>query len=339
MHRQTDQAIQYSTRPLIQNTSMEESSGRGSAPSFKAKDCPTEYLLAAAAAAAINYPLWRAAAVGQSGFSVASLEIAGQRVPATLATYAYAFAPPYKGVVATVVGMTWARAAIFYGSDYGRDVLRSYLKENDETKAGGGDSTSSLSSSMSIASTIAPPLVVSTVVQCVNMPIVRATITLQDPNSNLRNVPSSVRQIYQNHGVAGLWHGTSAGVMKSVPKYCTAVIVKDLMDDWLEEVDPSSQTYSTDRLKRSAYKSVAAGIAGATLTNPVDCIRNEMFKTNLGLRDTVWHLKREMGYSFVTRGLGKNLVAVSIPVACTIFFTDALIQLKTASLTNPSAAR
>ena len=33
------------------------------------------------------------------------------------------FGPPYKGVTATIFGMTWARAAIFYGSDVGRDAM------------------------------------------------------------------------------------------------------------------------------------------------------------------------------------------------------------------------
>jgi len=103
----------------------------------------------------------------------------------------------------------------------------------------------------------------------------------------------------------------------------------------LPPADPSSPTYGSDRLWRSALKSVAAGIAGAALTNPLDVIRNEMFKTNAGLIDTVRHLKRELGYSFLARGLGKNLVAVSIPVACTIFFTDALIHLSTANQLNP----
>lgn len=36
----------------------------------------------------------------------------------------------------------------------------------------------------------------------------------------------SLREIYRNRGVSGLWHGTSAGVMKTVPKYCVAVAVK-----------------------------------------------------------------------------------------------------------------
>lgn len=272
-----------------------------------AKDHPAEYFTASGLAAAINYPLWRASAVGQSGFAVEALHVGGQRVPAALAPYLYGFLPPYKGLLATVTGMTWARAAIFWGSDYGKDVMR---------RQGYSDSLS----------TLVPPLVVSTLVQCINMPLVRSTITLQDPQSNHRTVTASVRYIYATHGLGGLWHGTSAGILKTVPKYCTAVIVKDAMEDWLPPADPHSPSYETDRLWRSAAKSSAAGVAGAALTNPLDVIRNEMFKTNLGLMTTVRQLYEELGWSFVSRGLGKNLIAVSIPVACTIFFTDTLIH-------------
>jgi len=159
------------------------------------------------------------------------------------------------------------------------------------------------------------------------MPIVRASITLQNPQSNLPNTTAAVRQIYQSHGLSGLWHGTSAGILKTVPKYCTAVLVKDYMETvLLAPADPSSPTYDSDRLWRSAYKSAAAGILGAALTNPLDVIRNEMFKTNKSMVDTVRALNAELGYSFLTRGMGKNLVAVAIPISCTIFFTDALIQ-------------
>jgi hypothetical protein len=261
------------------------------------KNYPREYLIASALAATINYPLWRASAIGQSGFVVES-----SRIPALLSPYVHAFAPPYKGALATVLGMTWARAAIFWGSDYGKEQLMQ----------------------MGIAESVAtvlPPLVVSTIVQCVNMPLVRATITIQDPQSKLPNVAAALRYIHETHGWAGLWHGTSAGVLKTVPKYCTAVVVKGFMEDWLPPpTDPS------ERLWRSAYKSAAAGIAGAALTNPLDVIRNEMFKTNLEMTPTVQKLWRELGVRFLARGLGKNMIAVAIPVACTIFFTDALVH-------------
>eukprot|EP00978_Attheya_sp_CCMP212_P049584 scaffold685580_cov55-Attheya_sp.AAC.2 len=83
---------------------------------------------------------------------------------------------------------------------------------------------------------------------------------------------------------------------------------------------------SQEKLWRSAVKSMTAGAAGAALTNPLDVIRNEMFKTNLGLTDTMKHLHSEIGWDFLVRGMGKNLIAVAIPVGSTIFFTDALIQ-------------
>jgi hypothetical protein len=85
-----------------------------------AKDHPLEYFIASAAAAAINYPLWRASAIAQSGFSVTNANIIGMRVPASISPYVYAFVPPYKGMVGVISGMTWARAAIFWGSDYGK---------------------------------------------------------------------------------------------------------------------------------------------------------------------------------------------------------------------------
>lgn len=274
-----------------------------------AKDYPVEYFAASALAASINYPLWRASAVGQSGFVVRNLQVASIRLPQAVSTYVYGFLPPYKGLVATVGGMTYARAAIFWGSDYGRDVLRS--QGYSETVA-----------------TVAPPLVVSTIVQITNQPLIRATITLQDPNPEkpLRNVMHAIRYLYKTRGIQGLWHGTTVGLFKTVPKYITAVVVKDYMEEHLPQANPSSPTYHYDRLERSAVKSATAGIIGAALTNPLDVIRNEMFKTHHGMMRTIKDLQAEMGWNWMGRGLGKNMVAVAIPIACTIFFTDAFIQ-------------
>ena len=210
-----------------------------------AKDYPFQYFLASAAAATINYPLWRASAIGQSGFHVPTT---GRLVPQFIAPYVFALSPPYKGAVATVFGMTWARAAIFYGSDAGRDLMRSSRYNCSD-----------------LVSTVVPPLVVSTAVQFVNMPVVRATVTIQDPASQLPNVWASVKHIYRTHGVAGLWHGTSAGILKTVPKYCTAVIVKDVMEEWLEPPDPSlsSAAYKHEQLKKSAIKRLSICLGSA----------------------------------------------------------------------------
>ena len=150
-------------------------------------------------------------------------------------------------------GMTWARAAIFYGSDLGK----SFMKE--------------CGYSSSLAQTI-PPFIISTIVQVVNMPIVRATITIQDPKSEVQNVPQALMHIYKTRGLSALWHGVSAAILKTVPKYIIAVAVKDYMEAVLPAADPADK-YSS--LSRAAVKSVTAGVAGAALTNPLDVLRNE----------------------------------------------------------------
>lgn len=293
--------------------------------SSQAKEHPYSYLCASTLSAIINYPLWRASAIGQSGFRVTTLNVPLtmrpllEVVPLSFRSYMHAFAPPYKGMLATIAGMTWARAAIFWGSDIGKDILQ--------------NSFPTLPSSVV---TLAPPLVTSIFVQCVNQPVVRASITLQNPESTLMNIRESIRYIYSKYGLNGLWHGTSAGILKTVPKYCTAIIVKDFMDGILPQIDAQSPSYKTDNMVRSACKSATAGIAGAVLTNPFDVVRNEMFKTNLSLMDTVRKLREETGWKFLWRGMGKNLVAVSIPVASTIFFTDLLIQLNKNNNNNDS---
>lgn len=272
-----------------------------------ASDHPVEYFAASTLAAVLNYPLWRASALGQSGFRVSLQSNFASSVPPSLAPYVFAFTPPYKGLGATVMGMSWARAAIFYGSDRGKEIL----------VAMGVSPTTA---------TVVPPLIVSTGVQIVNMPLVRATISLQNPESSIPNIRESLKQIYKQNGIGGFWHGTSAGVLKSVPKYCTAVLVKDYIAKVLPPVDELSPTKKRDMLVQSAIKSSLAGVAGAALTNPLDVIRNEMFKTNLSFIDACRSLHSELGYRFLVRGMSKNLVAVSIPVASTIFFTDVFIQ-------------
>lgn len=272
-----------------------------------AKDYPIQYFGASAIAALFNYPLWRASAIGQSAFHVPKY----QYFSAAMSPYIFAMLPPYKGAIATVFGMTWARAAIFYGSDAGRDYLQATYQCSDEVAI------------------VVPPLIVSTIVQFINMPVVRATVTIQDPACTVPNVWASIKEIYRTHGVKGLWHGTSAGILKTVPKYCTAIIVKDIMEVYLPKPDKdllTSDQYKFYTLQNSAIKSITAGIAGAVLTNPLDVIRNEMFKTNQHIIHTTVQLYRNTGYAFLYRGMGKNVVAVALPVACTIFFTDALIE-------------
>lgn len=157
------------------------------------------------------------------------------------------------------------------------------------------------------------------------MPLVRATITIQDPKCELPNVRSALIHIYDTRGVKGLWHGVSAGVLKTVPKYITAVLVKDYMEANLPPATPGNEV---SLLTRSAVKSVVAGVAGAALTNPLDVLRNEMFKTDLSVFDAFRKLVKEEGWAFATRGLTSNVTAVAIPIAMTIFVTDILQSIK-----------
>ena len=61
--------------------------------------------------------------------------------------------------------------------------------------------------------------------------------------------------------------------------------------------------------------------------SPLDVIRNEQFKTHEGIVRTTQQLWNNMGFRFLTRGLGKNLIAVAMPVGMTIFFTDMFVEL------------
>ena len=76
----------------------------------------TTYLSASGISAILNFPLWKAATIGQAGFAEAAQGF--------WAKIRILLGPPYKGVAATMFGMTWARAAIFYCSDYGKEVPR-----------------------------------------------------------------------------------------------------------------------------------------------------------------------------------------------------------------------
>mmetsp|Transcript_80303 Transcript_80303/g.240567 ORF Transcript_80303/g.240567 Transcript_80303/m.240567 type:complete len:279 (-) Transcript_80303:314-1150(-) len=253
------------------------------------------------AAAIINFPLWKAAAIGQSGFQEAAGTWMGRMK--------LVFGPPYKGVAATIFGMTWARAAIFYFSDHGKEAL---LR--------GGFSSA-------LATTL-PPVVVSVIVQLVNQPIVRGTIMLQDPSSTQPNVVSQLVVLWRQRGWQGLWHGSTVSVFKTVPKYATAIWVKDIVQAALPPptAPEGAPGHHTQVLCRSAAKSVAAGVAGAALTNPLDVIRNEMFKTEEGLVATTKRLWKLEGAGFMSRGMQRNLVAVAAPIGMTIFLTDTIIE-------------
>jgi hypothetical protein len=68
-------------------------------------------------AAVVNFPLWRASAIAQSGF-----KLEGENV--WVRYYRAVTQPPFRGVMATMLGMTWARGTIFYGSDLGKSLMK-----------------------------------------------------------------------------------------------------------------------------------------------------------------------------------------------------------------------
>jgi hypothetical protein len=67
-----------------------------------AKEHPFEYIGASGLSAIINYPLWRASAIGQSGFRITTSAFQGNALAGMIATsvpnfmvpYVHAFAPP-----------------------------------------------------------------------------------------------------------------------------------------------------------------------------------------------------------------------------------------------------
>ena len=178
-------------------------------------DDPDCHFAAAFVAAIVNFPLWRASAIAQSGFKLEGSSI-------VVRYYKAVVQPPFRGVVATMLGMTWARGAIFWGSDAGKYFLRDQGFSN------------------AVATTV-PPMLTGIVVQTVNMPIVRSTITIQDPSCKMETVREALVHIYKTRGVKGLWHGVSAGIMKTVPKYVTAVAVKDWCELKLPKADPADR--------------------------------------------------------------------------------------------------
>lgn len=256
------------------------------------------YFAASGISAFICFPLWKAAAVSQSGFAMKSTSPARR--------YWEAAKPPWRGCLNVVFGMSWARAAIFYGSDRGKRCLEDL---------GYGV----------ICSVSLPPMLISAVVQVCNQPFTRASVTLQDPKCELSLRQSwfptvaVMRHLLETKGLGSWFVGTNAAVLKVVPKYLTAIVVKDFMEKRLRQ--PESCAAST-RLIRSVKKSATAGIAGALLTNPFDVLRNEMFKTEEPFGTTFRRLCRTEGSRWLYRGWDKNIMAVAMPIACTILLTD-----------------
>jgi len=262
---------------------------------------PAPYFAASGVSALAFFPLWKAAAIGQSGYAVAG--------ESYFAKYWQAIKPPWRGSAVVIGGMTWARACIFFGSDKGSV----YLKAQGYSHI--------------VASSV-PALTLSCIVQVTNQPFVRTSIMLQNPGEAMaaRTFPNlcMMKHLAQTKGIGSLWLGTNAGILKTAPKYMVAILIKDTMGDYLAPADKNDKTA---QIARSAKISVTAGIAGAVLTNPFDAVRNEMFKTEEGMVTAIKRMSSEMGPRWLWRGCEKNLIAVALPIAGTIFLTDRFSQM------------
>jgi len=271
-----------------------------SAIATTSKPLPVPYLAAAGVSALTFFPFWKAAAIGQSGYAVAGEGYWRQ--------YLQAMKPPWRGSMAVIGGMTWARAAIFYGSDVGSQHMRSE-----------GYSTA-------VSSTV-PSLLVSSFAQAVNQPFVRSSITLQNPAEELakKTFPNvaMLQHLAKTKGFGSWFKGLDAAILKTAPKYMVAVVIKDQMGELLAPVSPDNKPAV---LLKSAKIAVTAGVAGAVLTNPLDVVRNEMFITEESMVPCMMRMSRETGPKWLLRGMHKNYIAVALPIASTIFLTE---QFKT----------
>merc|ERR1719231_448285 len=99
----------------------------------------------------------------------------------------------------------------------------------------------------------------------------------------------------------------------------TAVVIKDYMGNSLAPVDPRDKNAV---LLKSAKIAVTAGVVGAVATNPLDVVRNEMFKTEEGMIACATRMTKESGLRWFMRGMQKNYIAVALPISSTIFLTD-----------------
>jgi len=263
---------------------------------------PLPYLAASAVSSTVTFPFWKAAVVGQSGYALTSTSALGR--------FWEAARPPWRGALVVVSGMTWGRAAILFGSDEGSRWL---------VRNGWG----------AIASTALPPVLISAYVQVACQPLMRSSIMLQgDPQvrfaaESRTPIIAVMRHLCRTKGVGALWRGTGVGLMRTVPKYVVTIAAKNAMEGLLPPADGGPGAV----VVRSAKKGLAAGVLGSVITNPFDVAQNEMFKTEESLPATVRRLCREEGSRWMLRGCSKNVVASAMPMACTIFLTDAFSSL------------
>jgi hypothetical protein len=263
---------------------------------------PLPHFAASAVSSFVTFPLWKVTTISQSGYTLKSTTAVGR--------FWEAVRPPWRGTLTVVGGMTWARTVIFFGSDYGSLFL--------QTQGCGAAVCSSL-----------PPMLTSIFVQITNQPLVRSTAMLQDPQyrtASTARFPTCdvLLRLQETRGLRAWWRGTTASLMSTVPRYVAAIAVKDAMEKWLGPTEPLENA-----TLRTLKKSIAAGVVGSVFTNPIDVLRNEVFKTDEGTGVALRRLMKTEGLWWTVRGFSKNIVTSAVPITVTIFLTDLFSKWRT----------
>lgn len=252
------------------------------------------------AAALINFPIWRAGAVhlfsstslrgannASSSFSVTTSALPKSSSSSSSRTLTN---QPYRGVVGSVLAMTWSRGGIFFASQLGYRKMR---------EAGFGR----------LESSVAPSFLSSSLIQFLNTPLIMGTLAMQNPQYQGNNsVLSCLANTYQKTGFASLFAGATSVMLRSVPKYVAIISI----DNYLDEALTGEAKFCKGSL---------AGIGAVLLTNPFDSLHAEYLKAEkLSLVSVI---KRE-GLSLLSKGLAPNMIAVVLPTTVTILVSDIL---------------
>lgn len=320
--------------PLSGDTSLGSSSTMATptriktSPSTKA---PLVYLVASGLSALVGIPLWKAKILEQAGYQpIATATNVYDRENSRKgfwSRYSEAIQPPYRGIVPAWTGMTVARAFIFYGSDRGKVILKQYNeKKENQVKF----SQFSLS--------IIPSITCSIIAQVMVNPLYRAGVLLQNPETPFKTAAETMFHIYKHEGFGGLWRGSSIGIIKTAPRYGSSLYIRDLVNNYFEKesfclenekkIDNTLKKEKGVNMYQSGVSSLAAGLAGAVLTNPLDVVRASIFKREgkerVSILKSVSELYEKEGIKFLSRGLERNLISVAVPVTFTLFLSDLL---------------
>ena len=261
--RRSSSSLGSSMRRILKNDTS-SSNTRARFSKMAPAGSPEVYFAASGCAAIVNYPLWKASAVAQSGFD-ARLGVEG-RLRSLLAPLD---AHAYKGLIPVVSGMTWARAVIFYGSDRGAAALRA---------AGARDP---------LLTTLPRPPSSSSARRVQLDATSRSCAAGHDPGPPRARTRACPRRCARSTARAGS-RGCGAARRRACSRRCPSTARRSRSrNSWSTGCRARARGGRARALRGARAlggRSCAAALAGAVLTNPLDVIRNEMFKTDLRAR-------------------------------------------------------